>query len=221
MTTALIVIDVQESFRQRPLWRTASNPEIVSDVNRLVEAARSRGDQVIWVLHAEAGSGGTFDPASGLVRLMDGLKALDDEPVLTKTAHNAFTTTNLQQRLVSAGVSHVVDSASPSPSTTRSGARSEGRSAIAGVPLRRNAKSPPGAVARPPRSIMSPQQGTSAASTTIESRALPSATSIVVGPLRSSHPAITCFAGAFQGRDRSRSFPSASTSAGFSNPFLP
>jgi nicotinamidase-related amidase len=108
MTTALLVIDVQESFRQRPLWRTASNPEIVADVNRLVEAARARGDQVIWVLHAEPGSGGEFDPASGLVRVMDGLKALDDEPVLTKTAHNAFTTTNLQQRLVGAGVSHVV-----------------------------------------------------------------------------------------------------------------
>lgn len=108
MTTALIVIDVQDSFRQRPLWSTASNPEIVADVNRLVEAARLRGDRVIWVLHAEPGSGGVFDPASGHVRLMDGLKALDDEPVLTKTAHNAFTTTNLQQRLVSAGVSHVV-----------------------------------------------------------------------------------------------------------------
>ena len=108
MTTALIVIDVQESFRQRPLWGTASNPEIVADVNRLVEAARLRGDHVIWVLHAEPGSGGNFDPASGHVRLMDGLKALDDEPVLTKTAHNAFTTTNLQQRLVSAGVSTVV-----------------------------------------------------------------------------------------------------------------
>jgi nicotinamidase-related amidase len=90
------------------LWATASNPEIVADVNRLVEAARLRGDHVIWVLHAEPGSGGVFDPARGHVRLMEGLKALDDEPVLTKTAHNAFTTTNLQQRLVSAGVGQVV-----------------------------------------------------------------------------------------------------------------
>jgi nicotinamidase-related amidase len=106
--TALIVIDVQESFRQRPLWRTASNPEIVADVNRLVAAARGRGDQVIWVLHAEPGSGDNFDPASGLVRLMDGLTPEAGEPTLTKTVHNAFTTTDLEQRLVAGGVRHVV-----------------------------------------------------------------------------------------------------------------
>jgi nicotinamidase-related amidase len=38
------------------------------------------------------------------VRLIDGLKPLDDEPVLTKTSHNAFTTTNLQQQLTMHGV---------------------------------------------------------------------------------------------------------------------
>jgi len=108
MQTALIVIDVQESFRQRPLWSTASNPEIVSDVNRLVDAARSRGDHVIWILHSEPGTGDVFDPASGHVRLIDGLAPADGEPVLTKTSHNAFTTTNLQQHLVARGVRHVV-----------------------------------------------------------------------------------------------------------------
>jgi nicotinamidase-related amidase len=106
--TALIVVDVQESFRQRPLWRTASNPAIVDDVNRLVDAARRRGESVVWVLHAEAGSGTVFDPASGHVRPMDGLVPRHDEPVLTKTSHNAFTTTNLQQLLVSRGIGHVV-----------------------------------------------------------------------------------------------------------------
>ena len=72
---ALIVIDVQESFRRRPLWSTASNPDIVSDVNRLVDAARIRGDHVVWVLHAEPGSGGVFDPASGHVRLIMDLRS--------------------------------------------------------------------------------------------------------------------------------------------------
>jgi nicotinamidase-related amidase len=108
MNTALLVIDVQESFRQRPLWQTASNPDIVTDVNRLVDAARLRGDLVVWVLHSEAGSGTVFDPASGHVRPMDGLVPGDGEPVLTKTSHNAFTTTNLQQLLVSRGIDHVV-----------------------------------------------------------------------------------------------------------------
>jgi nicotinamidase-related amidase len=73
-----------------------------------VEHARGEGDLVVWVLHAEAGSGTVFDPACGFVRLMDGLEAGEGEPVLTKTAHNAFTTTNLQQILTVRGVREVV-----------------------------------------------------------------------------------------------------------------
>jgi nicotinamidase-related amidase len=108
MTSALIVVDVQESFHQLPLWPAVSNPDIVARVGELVAAARSRGDAVIWVLHSEPGSNTPFDPDSGHVRLMDGLVALPDEPVLTKTSRNAFTTTNLQQLLVKSGIDHVV-----------------------------------------------------------------------------------------------------------------
>ena len=63
MNRALIVVDVQESFRQRPLWRATSNPELIDNVDRLVQHARSAGDLVVWVLHAEPGTGGLFDPA--------------------------------------------------------------------------------------------------------------------------------------------------------------
>ncbi|WP_435131117.1 cysteine hydrolase family protein [Actinacidiphila sp. bgisy144] len=107
MTRALIVIDVQESFRARPLWQAVSDPRIADRVGRLVELARQAGDLVVWVLHTEPGSGGVFDPALGHVRLMDGLRRRDDEPLLHKTAHNAFTTTNLQQILTGRGVREV------------------------------------------------------------------------------------------------------------------
>lgn len=105
---ALLVIDVQESFRQREDWQAASDPDIAGQVARLVDHARVRGDLVIWVLHSEPGTGTVFDPASGHVRLIDGLKALDGEPRLTKTAHNAFTTTNLQQILTTRGIRELV-----------------------------------------------------------------------------------------------------------------
>ncbi|HEY3980989.1 MAG TPA: isochorismatase family protein [Streptosporangiaceae bacterium] len=108
MTSALIVIDVQESFLQLPLWAASSNPGIAGRVGRLVRAARGRGDLVIWVLHAEPGSGGAFDPARGHVALMDGLAAEPGEPVLTKSAHNAFTTTSLQQILTARGIRDLV-----------------------------------------------------------------------------------------------------------------
>lgn len=107
MTTALLVIDVQESFRQRPLWQAISNPGIAGDVARLVGGARARRDLVVWVLHAEPGSGNTFDPASGHVRPIPPLAPRPGEPVLTKTAHNAFTTTNLQQLLTQRGITEV------------------------------------------------------------------------------------------------------------------
>lgn len=108
MTRALIVIDVQESFRQQPQWAAISNPGIVGQVNRLARAARANGDLVVWVLHADAGSDTVFDPASGYVRFIDGLAARDGEPVITKTSHNAFTTTNLQQILTAQGIGDVV-----------------------------------------------------------------------------------------------------------------
>lgn len=107
MTTALIVVDVQESFRQHPLWASISNPGIAGDIARLVEHARAAGDQVLWVLHAEPGSGGVFDPESGGVRLQEGLEPRDDEPVIVKRSVNAFTTTNLQQELTTRGINHV------------------------------------------------------------------------------------------------------------------
>ncbi|MEU8255463.1 isochorismatase family protein [Micromonospora inaquosa] len=104
---ALVVIDVQESFRQRPIWAYGSNPDVIRQVDRLVAAARQRGDLVVWVLHSEPGTGGLFDPTLGYVRLIDGLVPAEGEPTLVKTAHNAFTTTNLQQLLTQAGITDI------------------------------------------------------------------------------------------------------------------
>ena len=95
MTRALIVIDVQESFRARPLWETTSDLKIADQVNRLVRLSRQAGDLVVWVCTPEPGSGDVFDPALGHVRLMEELERADGEPLIHKTSHNAFTTTNL------------------------------------------------------------------------------------------------------------------------------
>jgi nicotinamidase-related amidase len=108
MTRALIVIDVQESFRQLPSWAAISDPGIAGQAGQLAEAARAGGDLVIWVLHTEPGTGNAFDPASGNVRLMDGLAPDTGEPLITKTSHNAFTTTNLQQLLTARGITDLL-----------------------------------------------------------------------------------------------------------------
>ena len=107
--TALLVIDVQESFRRRAAdWQCMSNPDVVDRVGRLVEAAHAAGDLVVWVLHTEPGSGGVFDPASGAVQPIAPLQPEAGDAVVHKTSINAFTTTNLHQTLTANGVREVV-----------------------------------------------------------------------------------------------------------------
>ncbi|MGL5817451.1 MAG: isochorismatase family protein [Phycicoccus sp.] len=107
MTTALIVVDVQESFREMSEWAVVDHPDIVLRVGRLVTHARDVGDPVIWVLHSEPDSAGPFDPERGFVRLQDGLDRRAGDPVVTKTSHNAFTTTDLQGRLDAFGATRL------------------------------------------------------------------------------------------------------------------
>jgi nicotinamidase-related amidase len=108
MNRALLVVDVQESFRARQEdWDAMANPDIAKQITRLVDSAREHGDLVVWVLHAEPGSDTVFDPPQGYVRPLDELSPKPDEPVVIKTSINAFTTTNLQQQLVQNGVREV------------------------------------------------------------------------------------------------------------------
>ena len=104
MTTALIVIDVQDSFRCQDSWDAISAPDIVERTNRLVDHARVHGETVVWVLHEAPGSDGPFDPVRGLVVLQPGLHVDEADVQIHKTSHNAFTTTNLGQHLLTAGV---------------------------------------------------------------------------------------------------------------------
>ena len=113
MSRALIVIDVQESFRVRAEgpegWERIGNPKIAEPVKRLVRFAREQGDTVVWVLHSEPGTGTEFDPALGHVRLLEELEQpLPGEVTVHKTSHNAFTTTSLQQQLTERGVTELV-----------------------------------------------------------------------------------------------------------------
>lgn len=108
-TTALLVIDAQESFRQRPdEWAATANPGVIDNISQLVAYARRSGDAVVWVTHSEPGSGGVFDPTNGFVRVVSDLDPQSDEIAVTKTTVNAFTSTDLEDQLRRRGVSRVV-----------------------------------------------------------------------------------------------------------------
>lgn len=107
--TALLVVDAQESFRQRPdEWASTANPDAVGNIARLVDHARLVGDPVAWITHSEPGSGGVFDPALGFVRVFAELDPHDDEIAVTKTTVNAFSSTDLEHRLRELDVTKVV-----------------------------------------------------------------------------------------------------------------
>lgn len=107
--TALLVIDAQESFRQRADdWAATANPAVLDNIAHLVEHARTVGDPVVWITHSEPGTGGVFDPALGFVRVISELGPRHQEAAVTKTTINAFTSTDLQERLEGAGIRRVV-----------------------------------------------------------------------------------------------------------------
>lgn len=105
--TALLVIDIQDSFKISPArWATRSNPRFEQNVTELIRTFRDASLPVIFVLHNDSDPG--FRPGDPEVRLMDFLDRHDDEPLIVKNTRNAFTSTDLQARLDALGVRKVV-----------------------------------------------------------------------------------------------------------------
>ena len=101
--SALLVIDVQESFRADPArWARRSNPAFERNLARLIEGYRAAELPVIWILHTD--TDGAFRADSDLVRVQDWLDPRDGEPVLHKTTRNSFTSTRLAELLAELGV---------------------------------------------------------------------------------------------------------------------
>lgn len=105
--TALLVIDIQDSFKIDPArWASRSNPRFEENVTELIRTFREASLPVIWVLHNDSDPG--FRPGDPEVRLMDFLDRQESEPLITKNTRNAFTSTDLQSRLEALGVRKVV-----------------------------------------------------------------------------------------------------------------
>lgn len=104
--SALLVIDVQDSFKAGPRWERRSSPKFEENIDWLVQAYRTAGLPVIFVLHTDPDDG--FATDSPYFKLMDFLVRQEEEPLLIKNTRNAFTSTNLQDRLWEKGVERLV-----------------------------------------------------------------------------------------------------------------
>ena len=104
--SALLVIDVQDSFKAGPRWARRSSPKFEENIDWLVQAYRTAGLPVIFVLHTDPDDG--FATDSPYFKLMDFIDRQEEEPLLIKNTRNAFTSTNLQDRLWEKGVERLV-----------------------------------------------------------------------------------------------------------------
>ena len=91
MKQALIVIDVQESFRRRPYFREQELPAFLRNVQSLIDRCQARAVPIVQVFHQEPGddADNPFTAASGCVRTMRELR-LPPEAVFHKSVHSAM-----------------------------------------------------------------------------------------------------------------------------------
>ena len=96
MNSAVIVIDVQESFLHTEEFSSLGFADYQARQTQLMLSARSAGIPIVGILH-ESRSTPAFLAASGWVKPMDWLP--DFDVCFTKHVHNAFTDTDLQKWL--------------------------------------------------------------------------------------------------------------------------
>jgi nicotinamidase-related amidase len=104
--TALLLIDVQQSFVHRPYWSTADVPAFLERTNALVASAVARGVPVVRIFHTEGH--GEFSTVSGRVRPLDGLLPVEAAATFEKHRHSALVGTGLAVWLHQHGVQRLI-----------------------------------------------------------------------------------------------------------------
>ena len=104
--TALIVIDVQESFKHRDYWYPEGFSEYEEKQNRLIDSVKAQGGSVVFILHHE--DEGVFSDQSGFVRFMGFLNVNSDDLVFHKRVHNALLDSGLHQWLQAQNIDKVL-----------------------------------------------------------------------------------------------------------------
>jgi nicotinamidase-related amidase len=110
MNTALLLIDVQQSFVSRPYWSPAEVPAFLDRVNTLVAGCAAQGVPVVRVFHTDGprNADNPFAPESGLVRVLDGVAPYDAALAVEKRRHSALVGTPLLPWLRERGIGRVM-----------------------------------------------------------------------------------------------------------------
>jgi nicotinamidase-related amidase len=110
MKTCLLVIDVQESFRQRAYFKESEAAAYLQFQNALIAGCEERGIAIVRVLHAD-GSAAADDPfalESGHVVPMRGLRAFVPAASFYKRRYSALVGTGLDVWLTEQGIGRLI-----------------------------------------------------------------------------------------------------------------
>lgn len=103
--SALLNIDVQRSFEQRPFWQEDDLPAFQLALTRLIDGCQTRGVPVIDIFHVNPE--GVFSLESGLVTPMAFLSHTPQKTV-HKHVHNALLESGLDTWLREQDISHLI-----------------------------------------------------------------------------------------------------------------
>jgi nicotinamidase-related amidase len=103
--SALLVIDVQESFRQLPVWRQEDLPAFAHELQALIDGAKAQGIPVVQIFHVDGDA--AFNEASGFVRTLSEISIAPDV-VFHKHRHSALVGSGLDVWLTSHGIQRVI-----------------------------------------------------------------------------------------------------------------
>lgn len=106
MSTALLLIDVQQSFKHRPFWSEIDLPGFLAASNALIAGCMAQRIPIVRIFHSAGPetADNAFARASGLIRPLDGLAPFDATLTVEKHRHSALVGTGLavwlhQQRI--------------------------------------------------------------------------------------------------------------------------
>ncbi|MFV3128378.1 isochorismatase family protein [Niveispirillum sp. KHB5.9] len=103
--TALLVVDVQESFRQRAYWNDAEAGRFFPRIQALIDGAKTAGLPIAQIFHVDPD--GPFSKASGHVKLLSPVR-IEADTVFEKTRHSALVGSGLDVWLVARGIRRVI-----------------------------------------------------------------------------------------------------------------
>src|SRR5215471_6808313 len=103
--TALIVVDVQESFRHRSYWSYADVPAFVERLQALIDGAQARGIPIVQVFHME--ETGAFSLESGWVTTLAEI-SISPDVVFHKKSHSALIGSGLDVWLARQGIRRLI-----------------------------------------------------------------------------------------------------------------